>query len=125
MPTQPLQYCSDKSFPKCRVKVERGRCEPHRKAFQKERDRYRGSAASRGYGRRWQKARKGFLARHPLCVTCDLKNIVTAATVVDHIKPHRGNQSLFWDRNNWQALCKPCHDRKTATEEGSWASKKY
>jgi 5-methylcytosine-specific restriction protein A len=26
---------------------------------------------------------------------------------------------LFWDEDNWQALCKPCHDRKTAVE-GRW-----
>ena len=36
---------------------------------------------------------------------------------VDHIIPHRGDQKLFWDRNNWQALCKPCHDRKTGKED--------
>lgn len=39
------------------------------------------------------------------------------ATVVDHIKPHRGDQRLFWDEDNWQALCKECHDRKTLTED--------
>jgi 5-methylcytosine-specific restriction protein A len=33
--------------------------------------------------------------------------------VVDHIIPHRGDQYLFWDQENWQALCKDCHDRKT------------
>jgi 5-methylcytosine-specific restriction endonuclease McrA len=22
---------------------------------------------------------------------------------------------LFWDKTNWQALCKRCHDQKTAT----------
>jgi 5-methylcytosine-specific restriction endonuclease McrA len=28
------------------------------------------------------------------------------ATIVDHIKPHRGDQNLFWDQTNWQALCR-------------------
>ena len=23
------------------------------------------------------------------------------------------NKQLFWDENNWQPLCKDCHDRKT------------
>lgn len=32
------------------------------------------------------------------------------ATVVDHIKPHRGNQKLFWDKENWQSLCTKCHN---------------
>ncbi|RKJ07590.1 HNH endonuclease, partial [Butyricicoccus sp. 1XD8-22] len=42
---------------------------------------------------------------------------LTQATVVDHIKPHQGDQSLFWNENNWQPLCKRCHDRKTRTED--------
>ena len=33
--------------------------------------------------------------------------------LLDHIIPHRGDQKLFWDEGNWQALCKACHDRKT------------
>ena len=38
------------------------------------------------------------------------------ATDVDHIVPHRGDMSLFWDVNNWQALCHECHARKTYAE---------
>jgi 5-methylcytosine-specific restriction protein A len=45
---------------------------------------------------------------------------VVLATVVDHIVPHRGDQRLFWDEANWAALCKPCHDAKTA-REGRWS----
>ena len=30
--------------------------------------------------------------------------------VADHIKPHKGDEALFWMRNNIQCLCKPCHD---------------
>lgn len=36
---------------------------------------------------------------------------VVAATVVDHIKPHRGDRALAFDPDNLQSLCKPCHDR--------------
>ena len=39
------------------------------------------------------------------------------ATVVDHVVPHRGDIKLFWDRDNWQSLCKEHHDRKTLTED--------
>lgn len=35
---------------------------------------------------------------------------VVAATIVDHVIPHRGDQQLFWDKSNWQSLCKHCHD---------------
>lgn len=71
----------------------------------------RASAAARGYDGRWAKARATFLAEHPLCVLCEALGHTTAATVVDHKKPHRGDQALFWDTNNWQPLCKECHDR--------------
>jgi len=47
---------------------------------------------------------------------------VQAATVVDHIKPHRGDKTLFWERSNWQALCKQCHDIKTAKEDGGFGN---
>jgi 5-methylcytosine-specific restriction enzyme A len=62
------------------------------------------------YGSRWQRARLGYLAEHPLCVMCQEQGRVTAATVVDHIIPHRGDMELFWDSDNWQSLCKPHHD---------------
>jgi 5-methylcytosine-specific restriction protein A len=44
------------------------------------------------------------------------------ATEVDHKKAHHGDQGLFWDRYNWQALCKPCHSRKTAEEDHRWGN---
>lgn len=74
-------------------------------------DKRRGSAASRGYNHRWKKARDTYLHSHPLCVMCEKEDQITAAEVVDHIIPHRGDQDLFWDtKGNWQALCKRHHD---------------
>jgi len=82
---------------------------------------------------RWRKARQTFLQRNPLCVFCQRVGRVTAATVVDHIQPHKlgkalasGNQQsiqqaqrLFWDSSNWQPLCKHCHDAHKARLERS------
>lgn len=82
-------------------------------------DRERPSAARRGYGSRWRRARAAFLAQHPLCAACRVRGRVVAATVVDHVTPHRGDQRLFWDESNWTPACKPCHDAKTA-REGRW-----
>lgn len=79
-------------------------------------DRQRGSAASRGYGYKWQKASKLFLDANPLCVACLGTGTVEPSTEVDHIIPHRGDPKLFWRRSNWQALCKTCHSAKTARE---------
>jgi 5-methylcytosine-specific restriction enzyme A len=84
-----------------------------------ELDRQRPSAARRGYGPRWRRARAAYLARHPLCVRCKAVGRLAPAAVVDHVVPHRGDQRLFWDTSNWQGLCKPCHDAKTA-RDGRW-----
>lgn len=75
------------------------------------------TAAQRGYGHKWRQARAGYLAKHPYCVYCERKGQATAATVVDHKVPHRGDMKLFWDSANWQALCKPCHDGEKKREE--------
>lgn len=37
----------------------------------------------------------------------------TPATQTDHVVPHRGNMTVFWDASQWQALCAECGARKT------------
>jgi 5-methylcytosine-specific restriction protein A len=95
---------------------------------QKERkalsERYRGSRHDRGYTSRWDKARKGFIVKHPLCAEHERNGEVVTGQVVDHIVPHRGDKKLFWDRSNWQTLCKMCHDTKTAREDGGFGNAK-
>jgi len=83
-------------------------------------DRRRPSARERGYTSKWERERKRYLDEHPLCVHCEAEGRVEAATVVDHIVPHRGDLKLFWRRSNWQALCTTHHNRKTATEDGGF-----
>nr|WP_244305779.1 HNH endonuclease signature motif containing protein [Paraburkholderia lacunae] len=74
------------------------------------------------YGAAWRKARAQFLRANPLCQCneCRQARLLTRATVVDHIRPHRGDVNLFWDRTNWQAMSKRCHDRKTARDDGGF-----
>lgn len=67
------------------------------------------SSTQRGYNYKWQKARLEHLAEHPLCSFCSEAGKVVAATVVDHVVPHRGDMTVFWDRGNWASLCAPCH----------------
>ena len=88
-------------------------CEEHRAVHLSD----RASASVRGYDSRWNRARKRFLKAHPLCVKCREQGRLVKATVVDHIIPHRGDAVLFWDEENWQPLCKNCHDHKTMTED--------
>ncbi|MBS0339809.1 MAG: HNH endonuclease [Proteobacteria bacterium] len=68
--------------------------------------------AERGYGGRWQRERKAFLAKpeNVLCVMCKAEGRISASTVVDHKIPHKGDETLMWDQANWQGLCKPHHD---------------
>lgn len=66
---------------------------------------------------KWQRERRKFLESNPFCVKCYEEGHITMATVVDHIKPHRGDQKLFWDRSNWQPLCEHHHNVKTMTED--------
>lgn len=75
------------------------------------------TANQRGYNYAWQKARLVHLNANPLCAYCAKTGRVEAASVVDHIVPHNGDQTLFWDRSNWQSLCKPCHDQVKQREE--------
>lgn len=98
-------------------------CPSHTKTHQQAQDKWRGSSAQRGYGHAWRKARAGYLRSHPLCEHCKDKGVRTAANVVDHIVPHCGDQDKFWDYDNWQALCKTCHDIKTATEDGGFGNR--
>lgn len=118
MPQRPLAACS---HPGCPERTRGGPCPKHQRETRRRVDRERGSAHRRGYDKRWRKARKDFLQEHPLCeLECAREGRLTPATVVDHKIPHRGDDRLFWDRANWQAACKPCHDRKTAREDGRW-----
>jgi 5-methylcytosine-specific restriction protein A len=119
MPTAPLHPCP---YPGCHQLVASGLCPAHTEV---EVD----SAQLRQLYQtpRWRRERRAFLALHPICecADCVRDGIVIAAKVVDHKIPFR-NENEFWIQSNWQALCKPHHDRKTATETNAkrqrWAA---
>jgi len=121
MPEAPRRPCRHSG---CGVLVDAsaGYCPKHareeRSQIQKRYDEKRGSNRERGYDTRWRKARWFFLVANPLCVECGREGVITPATVVDHIIPHRGDQAKFWDTSNWQPLCKRHHDIKTVREDG-------
>lgn len=76
------------------------------------------SSAKLGYGYRWQQARAIYLRQNPFCRMCASENRMVAATVVDHIVPHKGDPILFWDQyNNWQPLCATHHSASKQAEE--------
>lgn len=65
----------------------------------------------------WKRLRAHQLRKHPLCRFCLDRKLTTAATVVDHREPHKGNPVLFFDENNLDSLCAPCHDSTKQKQE--------
>jgi 5-methylcytosine-specific restriction enzyme A len=117
MPLKPKRPCA---YPGCPSLSHGYYCLDHERKVEMEYNKKRGSASKQAYGVQWRRARKRYLAEHPLCVMCLKEEKVVPATVVDHVIAHKGDMGLFWDKNNWQALCKRCHDTKTAKVDGRW-----
>lgn len=71
---------------------------------------------------RWRALRLAIFTRDRF--TCQMQGCGrlegnTSLLVCDHMKPHRGNEALFWDEGNLQTLCKSCHDGKKQAAEQS------
>jgi 5-methylcytosine-specific restriction protein A len=118
MPLRPKKPCAHPGCPNLTLGKY---CDKHKKNSHKY-DEFRGTAAQRGYDSRWRKARLLFLREHPFCVYCERKGKLIPAQIVDHIVPHKGDFSLFWDEKNWQPLCASCHSRKTVEEDGGFGN---
>ncbi len=58
----------------------------------------------------WKRLRERQLAIQPLCEFCLITEEITAAEVVDHIEPHKGQLDLFNDPSNLQSLCAHHHN---------------
>lgn len=115
MAQRPLRPCR---HPGCRELTRTGWCPKHR------------PASSRGESEAWHslyslpiwaRLRESQLLREPFCQAPDCDALretgrPARATVVDHVRPHRGDRRLFTDPGNLQSLCKRCHDRKTLRE---------
>lgn len=117
MPQRPAKICGKAG---CFRPTSDVYCERHideTNNAQRRYDRTRGTTAERGYGARWQRAARRYLRQNPLCVQCQTRGRVKQSAEVDHKTPHENDQELFWDEDNWQALCKPCHTRKTRREQ--------
>lgn len=68
------------------------------------------------YNYRWRKLRELQLRQEPCCAACMKFQKCTPATEVDHIIPHKMDDTLFYSFGNLQSLCKSCHSQKTMRE---------
>jgi 5-methylcytosine-specific restriction protein A len=64
----------------------------------------RRNSRDRGYTTEWNKASAAHLRASPICRYCG-----EPATLVDHLYPHRGDQTIFWNRMYWVSSCARCH----------------
>lgn len=127
MPTAAPTPCR---HPGCRAfsaPATRGYCAQHareeRAITRRNNDAARNNSTQRGYDHRWRSARLHYLASRPTCVGfASARGCGRPATVVDHIEPHRGDATKFWSQENWQPMCKRCHDAKTAAEDGGFGN---
>lgn len=118
MAGKPLRPCK---HPGCPEVTREGWCPKHRPKHQR-----RDSAAYHSWYQLpvWtRQLRPAQLMREPFCRMCAVEyppedpRSRTRATVVDHVRPFRGDWALFTDPGNHQSLCKRHHDRKTALEQ--------
>ena len=85
---------------------------PDRSVARREADERRRSAAPwrKWYGTAaWRAIRAAQLDAHPLCAMHEARGELVAATVCDHVTPHRGDAGLFFG-GPFQSLCAPCHN---------------
>lgn len=114
MPLKPLKPCA---HPGCGVLTIQAFCIKHEGQHKQERSNWskQESPKDRGYGYTWTKIRKLVMLRDGgICQVCQANGIVKEATEVDHIIPkHKGGDD---SESNLQAICKKCHQEKTALE---------
>lgn len=67
-------------------------------------------------GRALQRVRRSVLMGEPMCRKCAKAGLIVVAVEVDHITPL--SKGGTYDRDNLQPLCTPCHEAKTAAEQG-------
>lgn len=93
-------------------------CPEHRKDRQQAYDNRRGSPSKRGYDRRWQKVRKGYLRKVGWrCEECGDRPADTSELHVHH-RDHDATGPRRFDHNNLTCLCRSCHSRLHASGKG-------
>lgn len=67
---------------------------------------------------RWKALRAIRLAMDPWCVRCIAADRpLTPSDTVNHKDPHKGDPVKFWDLDNTEGVCTPCHSGEIQREE--------
>ena len=113
MPRKPPKECRAVG---CRALTLGAFCSRHARERAAQRE-GRKNSTRRGYGFDWQRLRLWHLRQQPLCVACEARGIVTAASLVDHVVPIAIDPSRRLDPTNLRSLCRSCHNAKTAADQ--------
>lgn len=116
MPSKPSRLC-----PRCK-RVVKGACEQCNKQREVLKDQRRGSSHERGYDGRWREYSKARLAQHPLCVDCEKRGKLTAATLTGHMVPGWADKSRFWDETNHVSQCASCNAKQDHRDRVKYSS---
>ena len=99
-----LKECAE---PGCHELTTEKYCEKHAKKHKRtSENETRSKYAYMYWSKRWKRESAQYLAEHPFCEICG-----KPSSLVHHKIEHRGDEKLFWDKNNWKALCSSCHSR--------------
>ena len=103
----------------CRTLLDKpGYCEKHRRALAARPSKpFESAARSNYYGSsRWKALARQAVRETPCCEVCGASKADGAVLEAHHRRPPRGDEELFFDRENLQALCRACHRVVTARE---------
>ncbi|MFB7142064.1 HNH endonuclease [Gottfriedia sp. NPDC056225] len=124
MANKPLRPCNKYS---CSNLTRNSYCDEHRyiKKQQdmqraKRYDQYKRDQRSKSFydSTLWKKVRDLVMRRDlGLCQQCKREDKITLADVVDHIIPIKKRWDLRLDKDNLQALCHKCHNKKTIDDK--------
>lgn len=123
MTRRALKPCADPLCPEL-VRPPARRCDEHERA----RDRDRGTPAERGYDHRWREEARRYKAQRRAagtlhCDHCGLtEDQLDRPLEVDHIDGLGPNGPRGYDPDNYQLLCRPDHQTKTAHQTGAKGS---
>ena len=106
MPSAPPRACT------CGGIIRNGKCDRCTKGTGHAR-----KTTERGYGWDWQQFRATYLRQHPLCVDCKANGKVAEANEVHHRIKIKHAPRLRLHPDNLMALCKTCHDARSARGE--------
>lgn len=102
-----------------RPKTHRPKGQPTRKEQNAAYDRTRADDEVRKLYQtpQWRRLRKVILNRDPYCKRCERHGIDTPSDTVNHIVKAKDDPTRFFDPDNLEGVCTPCHSGEIQSEE--------